>query len=69
MACPFWPKGPSRFFFFEQVSADDLDGSMNNQITYSIVEGNPLGHFAIQPKNGQISIAKHLDREEVSSRE
>uniref|UniRef100_A0A8C3UYE4 FAT atypical cadherin 2 n=1 Tax=Catharus ustulatus TaxID=91951 RepID=A0A8C3UYE4_CATUS len=47
------------------VSADDLDGSMNNQITYSIVEGNPLGHFAIQPKNGQISIAKHLDREEV----
>ncbi|OWK59504.1 Protocadherin Fat 2 [Lonchura striata] len=49
------------------VSADDLDGSMNNQITYSIVEGNPLGHFAIQPKNGQISIAKHLDREEIPS--
>lgn len=67
MACAFWPKGPSRFFFSKQVSADDLDGSMNNQITYSIVEGNPLGHFAIQPKNGQISIAKHLDREEVSS--
>lgn len=42
---------------------------MNNQITYSIVEGNPLGHFAIQPKSGQISIAKHLDREEVSSTE
>uniref|UniRef100_A0A8C5UBS7 FAT atypical cadherin 2 n=1 Tax=Malurus cyaneus samueli TaxID=2593467 RepID=A0A8C5UBS7_9PASS len=49
------------------VSADDLDGSMNNQITYSIVDGNPLGHFAIQPKSGQISIAKHLDREEVPS--
>uniref|UniRef100_A0A8C2T5B4 FAT atypical cadherin 2 n=1 Tax=Coturnix japonica TaxID=93934 RepID=A0A8C2T5B4_COTJA len=49
------------------VSADDLDGAMNNQITYSIVEGNPLGHFAIQPKSGQISIAKHLDREEISS--
>lgn len=50
------------------MSADDLDGAMNNQITYSIVAGNPLGHFAIQPKSGQISIAKHLDREEVSSR-
>ncbi|NXA17585.1 FAT2 protein, partial [Ibidorhyncha struthersii] len=49
------------------VSADDLDGAMNNQITYSIVEGNPLGHFAIQSKSGQISIAKHLDREEISS--
>uniref|UniRef100_A0A8C6IRE2 Uncharacterized protein n=1 Tax=Melopsittacus undulatus TaxID=13146 RepID=A0A8C6IRE2_MELUD len=49
------------------VSADDLDGAMNNQITYSIVEGNPLGHFAIQPKSGQISIAKHLDREEIPS--
>ncbi|XP_009890940.1 PREDICTED: protocadherin Fat 2 [Charadrius vociferus] len=49
------------------VSADDLDGAMNNQITYSIVEGNPLGHFAIQSKSGQISIAKHLDREEIPS--
>ncbi|KAM4653660.1 protocadherin Fat 2 [Amazona ochrocephala] len=49
------------------VSADDLDGAMNNQITYSIVEGNPRGHFAIQPKSGQISIAKHLDREEIPS--
>ncbi|XP_062443263.1 protocadherin Fat 2 [Rhea pennata] len=49
------------------VSADDLDGAMNNQITYSIVGGNPLGHFAIQPKSGQISIAKHLDREEIPS--
>ncbi|XP_017683478.1 PREDICTED: protocadherin Fat 2 [Lepidothrix coronata] len=49
------------------VSADDLDGAMNNQITYSIVEGNPLGHFAIQPRSGQISIAKHLDREEIPS--
>ncbi|KFV61323.1 Protocadherin Fat 2, partial [Dryobates pubescens] len=49
------------------VSADDLDGAMNNQITYSIVEGNPLGHFAIQPRSGHISIAKHLDREEIPS--
>uniref|UniRef100_A0A8C3S0B0 FAT atypical cadherin 2 n=1 Tax=Chelydra serpentina TaxID=8475 RepID=A0A8C3S0B0_CHESE len=48
------------------VSADDLDGAMNNQITYSIVGGNLLEHFTIHPKSGQICIAKHLDREEVS---
>ncbi|XP_061473408.1 protocadherin Fat 2 [Rhineura floridana] len=49
------------------VLADDKDGVMNNQITYSIVIGNPLGHFIIDPKGGQICIAKHLDREEISS--
>ncbi|XP_062976958.1 protocadherin Fat 2 isoform X2 [Elgaria multicarinata webbii] len=49
------------------VLADDKDGVMNNQITYSIVVGNPLGHFIIDPKAGQIHIAKHLDREEISS--
>lgn len=40
---------------------------MNNHITYSIVEGNPLGHFMIDPKAGEIYTAKHLDREEVSN--
>uniref|UniRef100_A0A8C0H1Q3 FAT atypical cadherin 2 n=1 Tax=Chelonoidis abingdonii TaxID=106734 RepID=A0A8C0H1Q3_CHEAB len=49
------------------VSADDLDGVMNNQITYSIVGGNLLEHFTIHPKSGQICTAKHLDREEVPS--
>ncbi|XP_028574146.2 protocadherin Fat 2 [Podarcis muralis] len=49
------------------VLADDKDGLMNNQITYSIVVGNTLGHFIIDPKGGQIHIAKHLDREEISS--
>uniref|UniRef100_A0A8D0DTW5 FAT atypical cadherin 2 n=1 Tax=Salvator merianae TaxID=96440 RepID=A0A8D0DTW5_SALMN len=49
------------------VVADDKDGIMNNQITYSIVEGNPSGHFFIDPKFGQIHISKHLDREEIPS--
>uniref|UniRef100_A0A8D2JJ96 FAT atypical cadherin 2 n=1 Tax=Varanus komodoensis TaxID=61221 RepID=A0A8D2JJ96_VARKO len=49
------------------VLAEDKDGVMNNQITYSIVTGNSLGHFVIDPKDGQIQIAKHLDREEISS--
>ncbi|XP_025023607.1 protocadherin Fat 2 [Python bivittatus] len=49
------------------VLADDKDGVMNNQITYSIVGGNALGHFMIDSKSGQIYTAKHLDREEISS--
>uniref|UniRef100_A0A670Z7Q3 FAT atypical cadherin 2 n=1 Tax=Pseudonaja textilis TaxID=8673 RepID=A0A670Z7Q3_PSETE len=51
----------------EIVLANDKDGLMNNQITYSIVEGNPLSHFMIDPKAGEIYTAKHLDREEVTS--
>ncbi|XP_062826337.1 protocadherin Fat 2 isoform X2 [Anolis carolinensis] len=49
------------------VLADDKDGVMNNQITYSIVAGNPLSHFIIDPQTGEIRIAKYLDREEISS--
>ncbi|XP_067423513.1 protocadherin Fat 2 [Emydura macquarii macquarii] len=49
------------------VSADDLDGAMNNQLTYSIVGGNPLEHFAIHPTSGQIRTGQHLDREEIPS--
>lgn len=55
------------FLSFWQVLANDKDGLMNNHITYSIVEGNPLGHFMIDPKAGEIYTAKHLDREEVSN--
>ncbi|KAL7985839.1 hypothetical protein Chor_011005 [Crotalus horridus] len=49
------------------VLANDKDGVMNNQITYSIVEGNSLGHFMINPKAGEIYTTKHLDREEENS--
>ncbi|KAG8128509.1 hypothetical protein E2320_015344 [Naja naja] len=48
------------------VLANDKDGLMNNHITYSIVEGNTLGHFMIDPKAGEIYTAKHLDREETA---
>ncbi|XP_054832337.1 protocadherin Fat 2 [Eublepharis macularius] len=50
-----------------QVLADDKDGMMNNQITYSIVGGNSLAHFIIDPKSGEIYVAHHLDREEIPS--
>ncbi|XP_069510101.1 protocadherin Fat 2 [Ambystoma mexicanum] len=49
------------------VSADDQDGPSNNQITYSIVGGDPHGHFMVQPDSGEIRAAKHLDREEIPS--
>nr|XP_056703533.1 protocadherin Fat 2 [Euleptes europaea] len=49
------------------VLADDRDGVMNNQITYSIVDGNSLACFVIDLKSGEIYVAQTLDREEISS--
>lgn len=49
-----------------QVSATDADGPLNNAITYSLVEGDQLGHFTIHPKKGELQVAKALDWEQVS---
>lgn len=49
-----------------QVSAFDEDGPINNAITYSLVGGNQLGHFTINPKKGKLQVAKALDWEQVS---
>uniref|UniRef100_A0A8C3YB10 Protocadherin Fat 2 n=1 Tax=Catagonus wagneri TaxID=51154 RepID=A0A8C3YB10_9CETA len=49
------------------VSATDEDGPLNNAITYSLVGGNQLGHFAIHPKKGELQVAKTLDWEQISS--
>lgn len=49
-----------------QVSATDEDGPLNSAITYSLVGGNQLGHFAIDPKKGELQVAKALDWEQVS---
>lgn len=49
-----------------QVSASDDDGPVNSAITYSLVGGNQLGHFTINPKKGQLQVAKALDWEQVS---
>lgn len=51
--------------FLLQVSASDDDGPVNNVITYSLVGGNQLGHFAIDPKKGKLQVAKALDWEQV----
>ncbi|XP_062941472.1 protocadherin Fat 2 [Cynocephalus volans] len=49
------------------VSATDEDGPLNSAITYSLVGGNQLGHFAIHPKKGELQVAKALDWEQISS--
>ncbi|XP_045856204.1 protocadherin Fat 2 isoform X2 [Meles meles] len=49
------------------VSATDEDGPANSAITYSLVGGNQLGHFAVHPKKGELQVAKALDWEQISS--
>ncbi|XP_036735003.2 protocadherin Fat 2 [Manis pentadactyla] len=49
------------------VSATDEDGPINSAITYSLIEGNQLGHFAVHPKKGELQVAKALDWEQTSS--
>uniref|UniRef100_A0A8D1QQF8 Protocadherin Fat 2 n=1 Tax=Sus scrofa TaxID=9823 RepID=A0A8D1QQF8_PIG len=49
------------------VSATDEDGPLNSAITYSLIGGNQLGHFAIHPKKGELQVAKTLDWEQISS--
>lgn len=48
------------------MSATDEDGPLNSAITYSLIGGNQLGHFAIDPKKGELQVAKALDWEQVS---
>uniref|UniRef100_A0A8C4T505 FAT atypical cadherin 2 n=1 Tax=Erpetoichthys calabaricus TaxID=27687 RepID=A0A8C4T505_ERPCA len=50
-----------------KVSAEDLDGPMNNQILYNIVNGDPQQQFSIDRDTGDIWVRHHLDREEHSS--
>ncbi|XP_057706138.1 protocadherin Fat 2 isoform X2 [Corythoichthys intestinalis] len=48
-----------------KVTATDRDGPpSNNLLRYSIVSGDPLRQFAIDPRSGEISVCAGLDREE-----
>ena len=51
-----------------QVAATDLDGPINNLLRYSIVSGDPLQQFSIDPRSGEITVRTAVDREEVSVR-
>ncbi|XP_054716801.1 cadherin-99C-like [Uloborus diversus] len=46
------------------VTAEDPE---KDEVTYSIMEGNINGDFTINPRSGTISVARRLDREEVSA--
>ncbi|XP_061690531.1 protocadherin Fat 2 [Syngnathoides biaculeatus] len=48
-----------------KVTASDRDGPpSNNLLRFSIVSGDPLRQFAIDPRSGEISVCAGLDREE-----
>ncbi|KAG8438891.1 hypothetical protein GDO86_005181 [Hymenochirus boettgeri] len=53
--------------FVLAMSAVDLDGPNNNKVTYSIVKGDPLGHFSMHPERGEVRVLSLLDREQRSS--
>lgn len=46
------------------LKAQDPEG---DEVTYSIVEGNAKGDFTVDSSSGTVTIAKRLNREEVSS--
>ncbi|KAL6117350.1 fat2 [Pungitius sinensis] len=48
-----------------KVTASDLDGPVNNLLRYSIVSGDPLQQFSIDPRSGEITVRTALDREQV----
>ncbi|KAG8509268.1 Protocadherin Fat 2 [Galemys pyrenaicus] len=50
-----------------RVSATDEDGPLNSAVTYSLVGGNELGHFAVHPAEGALWVAGALDREQTPS--
>ncbi|XP_028323053.1 protocadherin Fat 3 [Gouania willdenowi] len=49
-----------------RVLAEDLDSQVNGRITYSILKGDRINHFWIDPVTGLLKINKRLDRELVS---
>ncbi|XP_017285240.1 protocadherin Fat 2 isoform X2 [Kryptolebias marmoratus] len=47
------------------VTANDLDGPINNLLRYSIVSGDVQQQFSIHPRSGEITVRTALDREEI----
>ena len=46
--------------------AQDADSAPNSALTYVIIDGDDKNTFAINRKDGFISVARMLDRETVS---
>ncbi|XP_033631597.1 protocadherin Fat 1-like isoform X4 [Asterias rubens] len=50
-----------------QVLATDFDSGAYGEVTYSILRGDLFDQFIINEKNGLVSVAAELDREQISS--
>ncbi|XP_070559913.1 LOW QUALITY PROTEIN: protocadherin Fat 4-like [Ptychodera flava] len=50
-----------------QVLATDADIGENARLTYTLTNGNELGHFNIDPDTGVLTVAQALDRETKAS--
>ncbi|XP_038055589.1 protocadherin Fat 1-like isoform X3 [Patiria miniata] len=50
-----------------QVLATDADSGAYGEVTYSILRGDLFSQFTIDERNGLISVAAELDREQTSS--
>ncbi|XP_022108017.1 protocadherin Fat 1-like isoform X2 [Acanthaster planci] len=50
-----------------QILATDADSGAYGEVTYSILRGDLFDQFTINEKNGLISVAAELDREQTSS--
>ncbi|XP_050293822.1 fat-like cadherin-related tumor suppressor homolog isoform X3 [Anthonomus grandis grandis] len=50
-----------------QIVATDLDSNENGDITYSIISGDDLRQFSIDPKSGYVSVQNPLDRETLAN--
>ncbi|KAM3866939.1 protocadherin Fat 2 [Diretmus argenteus] len=48
-----------------QITASDEDGPVNSLLRYSIVSGDSMQQFSIDPRSGEITIRTGLDREEI----
>ncbi|XP_069025546.1 protocadherin Fat 2 [Embiotoca jacksoni] len=48
-----------------KVTATDQDGPINNLLRYSVVSGDLLQQFSIDPRSGEITVRTALDREEI----
>lgn len=49
------------------LKATSRDVGVNAQITYTLVAGNDMGHFSIEPKTGVLRVARPLDYEDTQS--
>ena len=53
--------------FLLQVTASDSDTGLNKEFKFAIQQGDPQGHFRIDPDSGNLYVHRALDREAQQS--